>query len=155
MPSSEYAATRSDPRNIGRGIKEVIRLTLEEGVSWQAAADRTGIARARVARAMTKPHVRAYRLEKRRELIESLSGRVPLRLSQLMDGENEAACVRACLAMEDLRNEAMAEPSTRRAIAAGGITIVIGTRAAERAQRLLPQVAPALELIPDKERIGD
>jgi hypothetical protein len=147
-------AIRTDvgpPQYIGSAIREIIRLTLEEGLSWQIAADRVGVKRTRVAKALMKPHVRAYRLEKRRQLIEELSGRVPLRLSQLMDGENEAASVRACLAMEELRNEVMAESGTRRIGGRGGIVIVIGD---DRA-KALPQAAPQLELqVEGKDRIG-
>jgi hypothetical protein len=141
MPALK-AETRTDGNHVGRKIKEIIRLTLEDGLSWQVAADRIGARRSTVYKAWIKPHVRAYRLEKRRELIESVSTAVPKRLAELMHGENEAACVRACLAMEDLRNQAMAEPHTRR-IQTGGIVIMISGNA----QRPLP-AAPLLELAP-------
>jgi hypothetical protein len=144
--------TRSDgPTHIGRKIKQIIDLTLEEGLSWQTAADRVGMRRSSVYKAWIKPHVRAYRLEKRRELIESLSTAVPKRLSELMHGENEAASVRACLAMEDLRHQAMAEPHTRR-IQTGGIVIMISGNT----QRPLPIAQPPLlELAPVPEREDD
>jgi hypothetical protein len=144
-------ATRSDGHHIGKAIKEVIRLTLEEGLSWQTACDRLGQKRARVARALSKPHVRQYAREKRRELIEDLSARVPLRLSQLMNSDNEASSVRACLALESMRNEALAEPGSRH-IVSGGFVLVIGNSA----QRSLPQAAPQIDLQPvdEGDRIG-
>jgi hypothetical protein len=87
--------------------------------------------------------------ERRRELIEVLSARIPHRLSELMDGDNEAACVRAALALAQLNNEAQAAPATQ--IRTGGIVIqLVG-----EAPRALPQAAPALELTTvEKEEIG-
>jgi hypothetical protein len=144
------STVRTDGHHIGRSIKEIIRLTLEEGLSWQNACDRLGHKRARVARALSKPHVRQYAREKRRELIEDLSARVPLRLSQLMYGDNEASSVRACLALESLRNDAVAAATTQ--IRTGGIIIQL---VAEE-PRALPHAAPQIELKPieDEERIG-
>jgi hypothetical protein len=145
------SSVRTDGHRIRRDIKEVIRLTLEEGLSWQTACDRLGQKRTRVARALSKPHVRAYAREKRRELIEDLGARIPLRLSQLMNGDNEASSVRACLALESLRNEALAEPNSRH-IVSGGFVLVIGNSP----QRSLPPAPPQIDLQPvdEGERIG-
>ena len=143
MPAAEYAATRTDGRAIGKSIREIVRLMTEDGMTWQNAADAVGVKRQRAYRALHKPHVLQYRREKKKELVELLSTRVPLKLSELMNSENAAAAVRSCLALTDLNNDAQAEPGTRR-INTGGLVIVIG----QVAQRPLPVASPTLELEP-------
>jgi DNA-directed RNA polymerase subunit N (RpoN/RPB10) len=147
MPAAEYIATRSDGRFIGTKIRELVRRMLE-GEPWQRVADELGIKRSTAYKALHKPHVIAFRREERKKLIELLSCRVPLKLSQLMDSENAAASVRACLAIEDMRNEAQAEPGTRR-INTAGLVIVIGAPT----QRALPaeSAMPVLEMEPADE----
>jgi hypothetical protein len=149
MPAKEYASTRSDGAYIGKAIKEIVRLMVEEGFTWQQAADTAGLKRARAYRALHKPHVIAYRREQRKQLIEMLSCRVPMKLNSLMDSENAAAAVRAALALEELNTESRAEPTRR--IQTGGIVIVLGASA----QRSLPSAMPALELAPVGEKIAD
>lgn len=148
MPAKEYASTRADGIHIGKTIKQIVELMLE-GETWQRAADSVGLNRQRAYRALHKPHVIAYRREKKKELVELLSARVPLKLSDLMDSENHAAAVRAALALTDMNAEAQAEPVRR--IHTGGIVIVIG----QTAQRAVPQAAPALELQRFEEEVGD
>jgi hypothetical protein len=139
MPAAEYVATRSDGRSIGKSIRELVRLMVEEGMTWQNAADVVGLKRTRAYKALHKPHVIQYRRERRKELVELLSTRVPLKLSALMDSENAAAAVRAALALTELGNEAQAEPVRR--IQTGGIVIVIG-----QDTRRPVHAAPTLEL---------
>jgi hypothetical protein len=92
MPSAKYLATRSDAgHTIGKTIKEIGRLTLAEGMSWQKAADAVGLNRERAYRALHKAHVIQYRREQRAKLIDELSMRVPHKLNELMDSENQAA----------------------------------------------------------------
>jgi hypothetical protein len=124
MPAAKYEATRSDGAKIGKTIKEIVRLTLAEGMSWQKAADAVGLNRERAYRALHKGHVIAYRREQRAKLIDELSMRVPHRLNTLMDSENAAAAVRATLALEELAQQGRGEPSRR--IQTGGIVIVLG-----------------------------
>ena len=143
MPAKEYAATRTDGIYVGKAIRELVRLMIEEGQTWQQAADAVGLKRQRAYRALHKPHVIAYRREQRKQLVELLSSRVPVKLSQLMDSENAAAAVRAALALEELSNHAQASPVRR--IQTGGIVIVIGNPT----QRALPagsSAMPVLEL---------
>jgi hypothetical protein len=139
MPAAEYVATRSDGRSIGKAIRELVRLMIEDGMTWQNAADVVGLKRARAYKALHKPHVIQYRRERRKELVELLSTRVPLKLSKLMDSENHAAAVRAALALTDMNAEAQAEPVRR--IHTGGIVIVIG-----QDTRRPVHAAPTLEL---------
>jgi hypothetical protein len=140
MPAVEYVATRSDGRSIGKAIRELVRLMVEEGMTWQNAADAVGLRRTRAYKALHKPHVIHYRRERRKEFVELLSTRVPLKLSALMDSENAAAAVRAALALTELSNETQAEPVRR--IQTGGIVIVIG----QDTRRPVPHAAPTLEL---------
>lgn len=140
MPATEYVATRSDGRSIGKAIRELVRLMVEEGMTWQNAADVVGLKRTRAYKALHKPHVIQYRRQRRKELVELLSTRVPLKLSALMDSENAAAAVRAALALTELNNEAEAEPVRR--IQTGGIVIVIG----QDTRRPVSDAAPTLEL---------
>ena len=39
MPAKQYAASRTDGVYIGKAIKEVVRLMIEDGMPWQSAAD--------------------------------------------------------------------------------------------------------------------
>ena len=95
MPAAKYLATTERRSHIGKTIKEIVRLTLAEGMTWYKAADAVGLNRERAYRALHKPHVIAYRREQRAQLINSLSMRVPHRLNELMDSDNRAAAVRA------------------------------------------------------------
>jgi hypothetical protein len=145
MPAKEYAATRSDGHHIGAAIKEVVRLMLHEGFTWQRAADAVGITRSRAYRHLHKPHVIAYRREQRRQQVELLSTRVPQKLSSLMDSDNAAAAVRAALALEQLNIDSRAEPSRR--IQTGGIIIMLGPNAPRPLEAGEPTIA--LEAVKD------
>ena len=149
MSAAKYAATRTDGRYIGKTIREIVRLINYEKMSWQKAADSVGLDRQRAYRALHKPHVRAYRLEEHKKSIDFLNERVPQRLGELMESENAAAAVRACLAINELATASSAEPARR--IQTGGIVIVLGANA----QRALPAAAPALELQRIEEEVGD
>jgi len=141
MPAKEYASTRTDGAYVGKSIREMVRLMVEDGQTWQQAADAVGLKRQRAYRALHKPHVLAYRREERKKLVELLSTRIPHKLNELMDSDNAAAGVRAALALEDLNNQSQASPSRR--IQTGGIVIMLGTPT----QRALPAVAmPVLEM---------
>jgi hypothetical protein len=142
MAAKQYAASRTDGAYVGKQIREIVRLMIEEGVSWQLAANSVGLKRGRAFRALHKPHVVAYRREERKKFIELLSTRVPLKLSGLMDSENAAAAVRAALALEELNNKSRAEPTRR--IQTGGIVIMLNAPA----QRALPADMPVLEMQP-------
>jgi hypothetical protein len=144
MPAEKYFATRTDGIYIGKDIRELVRLMLDEDFTWQRAADVVGLKGSRAYRALHKPHVIAYRREQRRQQIELLSTRVPKKLSALMDSENHAAAVRASLALEEL-NQQRGEPV--RHIQTGGIIIMLGAPP----QRSLPvgSAMPALELEPE------
>jgi hypothetical protein len=146
MPAEKYAATRTDGAYIGKTIREIVSLMIEEGMTWQAAADAVGIKRSRAFRALHKPHVIAYRRELRKQQIELLSTRVPMKLSALMDSENAAAAVRAALALEELNHQSRAEPV--RHIQTGGIVIMLGAP-----QQALPasSAMPVLEMEPTDE----
>ena len=153
MPAAKYAtartATRTDGAHIGKGIKEIVRLMVEDDYTWQRAADAVGFKRTRAYRALHKPHVVAYRREQRKQFIELLSTRVPRKLNELMDSENAAAAVRAALALEELNNDSRAEPTRR--IQTGGIVIVLGANA----QRALPATTPTLELQRIEDEVAD
>ncbi len=144
MSSAKYASTRTDGRYIGKDIRELIRLMIEDDLTWQRAADAVGLKRSRAYRALHKPHVIAYRREMRKQQIELLSTRVPMKLSALMDSENAAAAVRAALALEEMNQQSRAEPVRR--IATGGIVIMLGAPA----QPALPaeSAMPVLEMEP-------
>jgi len=148
MPAKEYAAartaTRTDGVHIGKAIKEIVRLIVHDGMTWQNAADSVGLNRQRAYRALHKPHVIAYRREERKKFLDYLNAGVPRRLGDLTQSENANAAVRACLAINELATASNAEPTRR--IQTGGIVIVLGANA----QRALP-ATPALEL----ERIED
>jgi hypothetical protein len=147
MPAEKYAATRSDGVQIGKTIRELVRLMIEDGFTWQSAADAVGIKRSRAFRALHKPHVIAYRREQRKQQIELLSTRVPMKLSALMDSDNAAAAVRAALALEELNHQSRAEPMQHR-INAGGIVILLNGPT----QRALPAGSSAmLEMEPADE----
>jgi hypothetical protein len=69
-----------------------------------------------------------------------LSVRVPHKLNELMDSEN-AAAVRATLALEEMANESHTQPMRR--ISTGGIVIVLpGSQ-----QNALPPVAASVSVI--------
>jgi hypothetical protein len=142
MPAKEYASTRTDGAYVGKSIRELVRLMIEDGQTWQQAADAVGLNRQRAFRALHKPHVITYRRSARAQFVELLSTRVPVKLSQLMDSDNAAAAVRASLALEDLNNQSQASPTRR--IQTGGIVIVLGAPA----QRALPAgtAMPVLEM---------
>ncbi|MGA8696569.1 MAG: hypothetical protein WB689_22575 [Xanthobacteraceae bacterium] len=145
MPAAKYAGrydrdARTDGTVVGKKIREIVRLMTEDGMTWQNAADAVGVKRSTAYKALHKPHVLAYRREKKKELTELLSTRIPHKLSALMDSENHAAGVRAALALEALRADAVAVPTTQ--IRTGGIIIQL---VAEE-PRALPHAAPALEL---------
>jgi hypothetical protein len=50
MPAEKYAMTRTDGAYIGKTIRELVRLMIEDGFTWQAAADAVGIKRSRAVR---------------------------------------------------------------------------------------------------------
>ena len=113
MPAKKYATTRTDGTYVGKSIREMVRLMVEDGQTWQQAADSVGLTRQSAYRALHKPRVLAYRREERKKLVELLSTRIPHKLDKLMDSENAAAAVRAALALEDLNNQSQASPSRR------------------------------------------
>jgi hypothetical protein len=147
MHTEKYDRTRTDGSHIGKAVRELIRLMIEEGLSWQTAADRVAIKRTRAYRALHKPHVIAYRRTERAKFIELLGTRVPLKLDALMNSENAAAAVRAALSLEDMSQQSRAEPTRR--IQTGGIVIVLGAPG----QRALPaeSAMPVLEMEPAEE----
>jgi hypothetical protein len=147
MPAEKYAASRTDGIYIGKAIRELVRLMIEDDFTWQRAADAVGLKRTRAYRALHKPHVIAYRREQRKQQIELLSTRVPKKLSALMDSENAAAAVRAALALEEMNQQSRGEPVRR--IQTGGIVILLGAPA----QRSLPaeSAMPVLEMEPADE----
>lgn len=146
MPAAKYGETRSDGRHIGKSLRELVRLMIEEDFTWQRAADAVGIKRSSAYRHLHKPHVIAYRRELRKQQIELLSTRVPMKLSALMDSENAAAAVRAALALEDMNQQSRAEPV--RQIQTGGIVIMLGAPT----QRALPaESMPMIEMEPADE----
>ena len=67
-----------------------------------------------------------YRRNEKAKLVEDLSMRVPLKLNELMDSDNHMAALRATLALEDMANQNLGEPSRR--ITTGGIVIVLGNQ---------------------------
>ena len=149
MSAAKYAATRTDGRYIGKAIREIVRLIVNDGMTWQNAADSVGLDRQRAYRALHKAHVIAYRREERKRFLDYLNAGVPRRLGDLTQSENAAAAVRACLAINELAAESNAEPTRR--IQTGGIVIVLGANA----QRALPTAAPALDLQRIEDEVGD
>jgi hypothetical protein len=147
MHNEKYDRVRTDGSHIGKAIREIVRLMIEEGVSWQLAADRVAIKRTRAYRALNKPHVIAYRRQEKQKFTELLSTRVPLKLSQLMDSENAAAAVRASLSLEEMTQQGRTEPARR--LVTGGIVIMLGAPT----QRPLPaeSAMPVLEMAPADE----
>jgi hypothetical protein len=139
MTAAKYAAVRTDGTHIGKGVREIVRLMLEDGLAWYKAADAVGLTRRRARKALDKPHVIAYRLAQKAKLVDELSMRVPHKLNALMDSENAAAAVRASLALEDMAQQSRGEPSRR--IQTGGIVIVIGNQ-----QQALPGQAAAMTI---------
>ena len=145
MPAEKYASSRTDGTYVGKSIREMVRLMVEDGQTWQQAADAVGLARQRAFRELHKPHVLVYRREERKKLVELLSTRIPHKLNELMDSDNAAAAVRAALALEDLNNQSQSSPTRR--IQTGGIVIVLGAPV----QRALPATMPVLELEPAED----
>ena len=96
-----YADKRNDGRHIGPAIR-MVRLMLEEGYSRDRAADQVKFSRTRARRALERPHVVAFRRREKMKLLDELSARVPLKLSELMDSENANAAVRACVALHGM-----------------------------------------------------
>ena len=43
MPAKEYASTRTDGAYVGKAIRELVRLMVEDGQTWQQAADAVGL----------------------------------------------------------------------------------------------------------------
>jgi hypothetical protein len=155
MPTEKYFATRTDGVYIGKSIREIVRLMIEEGLSWQKAADAVGLPRRRAKKAIEKPHVVAYRRERRKEFLDLACMRVPFKLMELMESDNAAAAVRATLALEELNQQSRGEPMRR--ISTGGIVIVLGgpqQKALSVGAGTMPVIeqAPALaEIEPDDE----
>jgi hypothetical protein len=106
MPAAEYVATRSDGRSIGKAIRELVRLMVEEGMTWQNAADVVGLKRTRAYKALHKPHVIQYRRERRKELVELLSTRVPLKRHQ-SEGMSRIICPIPCAALGSAQTSIM------------------------------------------------
>jgi molybdenum-dependent DNA-binding transcriptional regulator ModE len=140
MPAAKYLDSRSDGRFIGKSIREIVRLMVEQEFTLAAAAKAVGLKYDRAYKAVHKPSVVEYRRQRKKELTELLSTRVPLKLSQLMDSENHAAATRAAIALHELNNEARAEPMQRR-IECGGIVIMM----TGNVQHPLPPATPTLE----------
>jgi hypothetical protein len=149
MSAAKYASTRTDGRYIGKAIREIVRLIVHDGMTWQNAADSVGLDRQRAYRALHKPHVIVYRREERKKFLDYLNAGVPRRLGDLTQSENANAAVRACLAINELAAESRAEPTRR--IQTGGIVIVLGANA----QRALPDAAPVLELQRIEDEVTD
>ena len=78
MPAEKYASTRTDGTYVGKAIREIVRLMVEEGQTWQQAADGVGLKRQRAYRALHKPHVIAYRREERKKFVEGRQQRILL-----------------------------------------------------------------------------
>jgi hypothetical protein len=55
---------------VGKDVRELVRMMIEDGSTWQQAADAVGLKRQRAFRALHKPHVIAYRREHRKQFIE-------------------------------------------------------------------------------------
>lgn len=152
MPSAQCADTRTDGRtHIGRSVKEIVRLMVEDGMTWQRAADVVGVKRTRAYKALQKSHVIAYRRQKKREEDELLSAGISHYLHKVMtSSENDAAKVRAALALQQIGDAAQTEPGSGRHLTQNGIVIMIGAP-----QRSLPQAASQIELqAVDKDLIG-
>jgi hypothetical protein len=149
MSTAEYAATRTDDKtHIGGAIKRIVALIIEEGLSWQRAADMVGVKRTRAYKALHKAHVIQYRRRKKREEDELNAAGIGHYLRKVMtESENDAARVRAALALQQIAEEARAEPGAGRHLTQNGIVIYIGAP-----QRSLPHAVPPLELLPEKER---
>jgi hypothetical protein len=145
MSGAEYASTRTDDRtHIGGAIKRIIALIIEEGLSWQRAADIVGVKRTRAYKALHKGHVIQYRRRKKREEDELNAAGIGHYLRKVMtESENDAARVRAALALQQIGEEARAEPGAGRHLTQNGIVIYIGAP-----QRSLPPGAPMIEMAP-------
>jgi hypothetical protein len=150
MSAAKYAATRTDGRYIGKTIREIVRLMVEDDYTWQRAADAVGLKRTRAYRAICKPHVVHYRKEQLAQFVDVHVTRVVHRLLALaMSGDNEAASVRAADRFLEYAEQSRAEPTRR--IQTGGIVIVLGANA----QRALPATTPALELQRIEDEVAD
>jgi hypothetical protein len=124
MPASKYNDQRSDGQHVGAKIKEIVRLMLEDGMSWQTAASTVGVPRSTAYKALHKPHVVTYRREQRAKMIELLSGRVPRTLDEIMTtSDNANARVRAALALHQMDVDLNVNNEPTRRLALGGIVI--------------------------------
>jgi hypothetical protein len=145
-PYAVRAETQTDGRHIGSAIKEIVRLQIEEGLTWQRAADAVGLKRTRAHRALHKSHVITYRRKRQREEDELRSANVSYYLHQIMTtSQNDAARTRAALALQQIGAEARAEPGAGHHLTQNGIVIVIGN---VPQRSLPPAAAPTLELAP-------
>jgi hypothetical protein len=43
MPAEKYASSRTDGTYVGKSIRELVRLMIEDGLIWQQAADAVGL----------------------------------------------------------------------------------------------------------------
>jgi hypothetical protein len=127
MPLDKFAPTRTDSNHIGGQVKELIRLMTEEAMPWRKAADQIGISRRTAQRALAKPHVRQFARAQKARLLEELSMTVPYKLERLTESKNHMAALRATLAIEDLAQQASADPASRAKIVTGGIVIQLST----------------------------
>jgi len=127
MPASKYNDQRSDGQHIGAKLKEMVRLMIEEGASWQTAASTVGVPRSTAYKALHKPHVVAYRREQRAKMVELLSGKVPRTLDEIMTtSDNANARVRAALALLQMDVDLNVNNEPTRRLALGGIVIQLG-----------------------------
>jgi hypothetical protein len=123
-----YAEKRSDGLHIGPAIREMIRLMLEQGLSRDHAADAVGFNRKRAKRALERPHIIAFRRREKAKLLDELAAGVPRRLHELMlDGSNQNAAVRACVALHQMSADEQAprRPAFGLGTPTPGLTIVI------------------------------
>jgi len=150
MTAPQYYETQTDGRHIGGAIKRIVALMIEDGLSWQRAADVVGVKRTRAYKALHKAHVIQYRRRKKREEDELNAAGVSHYLHKIMtESENDAARVRAALALAQIGDAAQVEPGAKH-LTQNGIVIMIGAP-----QRSLPQAAPQIELKPLPERVRD
>jgi hypothetical protein len=121
-----YAEKRSDGLHIGRAIKEMVRLMLEEGYSRDRAADEVGFNRKRAKRALERPHIIVFRRREKAKLLDELAAGVPKRLHELMlDGSNQNAAVRACVALHQMSADEQAPRRPAFGTPTPGLTIQI------------------------------
>ena len=95
-----------------------------DGLAYNEAAEKTGIAVRSMRRALTRPAVLALLKEQRRILLASESARNLRRLAQLRDQEdNKAAAVRAAQVIEQIPDQEFQHAGARPQTA--GLVIVI------------------------------